>query len=319
MAFPSALSLAVAAEPPCHVSILIVNWNAGVYLQSCLATLYAQPPIARFEVIVIDNASTDGSPARLAEAFPQVVCQVSQHNLGFARANNQAAALAQGEYLLLLNPDTLVSRGAIDHMVRYLQAHPEVGAVGPRLLNADGTLQTSVERLPSLFREWWRLFHLDALYPVSRYRLAPSALAARRVEVINGACLMLRRADLPPPGLFDEDYFVYSEEIDLCDRLRQAGRELHWLPEVTVTHLGGRSTRQAAEAMFLELYRNKVLFFRKRRGRLSASVYKSVLLMAAATRFGLGQLVRVLPLPQRERWLQLTRNYGRLLLALPNL
>jgi GT2 family glycosyltransferase len=309
-----------AAGAPCDVSILIVNWNAADYLLRCVEALYAHPPSAGFEVIVADNASTDGSVARLAAQFPQVVRVASDINMGFARANNQAGAVAGGRYWLLLNPDTLVPAGAIDQLVAYLQAHPRVGAVGPRLLNPDGTLQPSVERLPTLVREGWRLFHLDRLFPVSQYPWQRTAvLIPRPVEVINGACLLVRKADLPPPGLFDEDYFVYSEEIDLCDRLRQAGRELHWVPQVTVTHFGGRSTHQAADAMFLELYRNKVLFFRKRRGQLAAVVYKLVLLLAAGTRFVMGQAARWLPLPQRGHWLNLTRLYGRLLAALPRL
>ncbi len=303
-----------------QLSILIVNWNTADYLLGCLEALYAHPPAAAFEVIVVDNASSDDSLAQLAVRYPQVTVVASELNLGFARANNRAAAAAQGAHLLLLNPDTRVAPGAIDHLLDYLSRQPRVGAVGPRLLNADGSLQPSVERLPSLFREAWRLFHLDPLYPVSQYRLPGAApMAPRAVEVINGACLLLRRAALPPPGLFDEDYFVYSEEIDLCFRLRQAGWALHWAPAVVVTHFGGRSTGQAADAMFMELYRNKILFFRKRRGRLSAGLYKLVLLLAAGTRFGLGQAARLLPGQRRERWLSLTRQYGQLLLALPRL
>lgn len=313
------LASGTKAAPAAVLSILIVNWNSGDYLLRCLAELYAHPPTARFDVVVVDNASSDGSVARVSAAFPQVVCLASEVNLGFARANNRAAALAQGRYLLLLNPDTLVAAGTIDYLLHYLEAHPHVGAVGPRLLNADGTLQLSVERLPSLFREWWRLFHLDRFYPLSHYRPARGELVTRRAEVINGACLLLRRDDVPPPGLFDEAYFVYSEETDLCDRLREAGRELHWVPAVAVTHYGGRSTQQAADAMFLELYRNKILFFRKRRGTLTASLYKLLLLAAAGSRYLLGQAARLLPRPQRQRWLTLARQYGRLIRALPSM
>ena len=305
---------------PCVVSILIVNWNAVAFLKQCLDSVLAHPPASPFEVIVFDNASTDGSVDRLAPFYTQVRWLTSETNLGFAAANNRAASLAKGTYWLLLNPDTLMSAGTIDRLVTYLEARPRVGAAGPRLLNSDGSLQPSIERLPSLFREWWRLFHLDRLYPISSYpRTTLASSAPRAVEVLNGACLLVRRAALPPPGLFDEDYFVYSEEIDLCDRMRQAGQSLHWVPEVSITHFGGRSTHQAADAMFLQLYGNKVRFFRKRRGPLTAHLYKHIVLLAASTRVALGLMVWRLPVRQAERWRTLTRQYMRLLAALPAL
>jgi GT2 family glycosyltransferase len=164
------------------------------------------------------------------------------------------------------------------------------------------------------------LFHLDRLWPVSRY--APNYLAGagpRPVEVIKGACLMVRRAALTGGVVFDEDYFVYSEETDLCARLRQAGWELHWLPEATVTHLGGQSTGQVPDELFLELYRNKVLYFRKQRGPTAALIYKFILLLAGGTRYLLGQSVRPLRHKRSREWADLTRRYGRLLGALPRL
>ncbi len=195
-----------------------------------------------------------------------------------------------------------------------------MAGVGPRLVNMDGSLQPSIERLPSLFREWWRLFHLDRFYPVSQY--PPAVLASQapqKVEVLNGACLLLRADVIRPMGLFDEDYFVYSEEIDLCDRLCQAGWELHWLPEAVVTHAMGRSTSQIADSMFLELYRNKIKFFRKRRSAFAGAVYKFILLQASLARFIPGHVVRALPLSRRRAWDDVARQYGLLLTALPNL
>jgi N-acetylglucosaminyl-diphospho-decaprenol L-rhamnosyltransferase len=267
---------------------------------------------------VVDNASSDASVEAVAANYPEVIVVASDVNLGFARANNFGATRARGRYLLLLNPDTILHAGAIDRLVRYLEQRPAVAAVGPRLVNSDGTLQRSIERLPTLFTEWWRLWHLNRFYPVSDYpQSVHVATVPQQVEVLNGACLLLRREAVSPTGLFDEAYFVYSEEIDLCDRLRKGGWERHWLPDAIVTHSGGQSTRQVADQMFLELYRNKVKFFRKRRGPLSASLYKLILLQAALARCCLGLAAQILPPSKRQVWTDAFRQYRRLLSVLP--
>lgn len=303
------------------LSVIIVNWNTRQDLMRCLASIFDNPPSCPFEVLVFDNASTDGSAQAVAAQYPQVSLEASPENLGFARANNRLAARAQGRLWLLLNPDTVVHPGALDTLVGYLLAsHPQVAAVGPRLLNPDGSLQPSVERLPSLYKEWWRLLHLDRLYPISTYSLSVLAsLQAQRVEVLSGACLLVRREAVAATSLFDEEYFIYSEEIDLCDRLWRDGWELHWVPEAVVTHVRGQSTRQVPDQMFIELYRTKIQFFRKRRGQVSARLYKLILLQAALVRYGLGRLMRGLPLKRRHRWIEVARQYGLLLAKLPDL
>jgi hypothetical protein len=302
------------------LSIIIVSWNTRQDLLRCLASIWSYPPTCSFEVLVFDNASRDATTEAVSVEYPQVRIEASPENLGFARANNRAASIAQGKYWLLLNPDTIVHPDALDALVHYLAGQPDVAAVGPRLVNLDGSLQPSIERLPSLFREWWRLFHLDRIYPLSQYPPAVlSSRAPQQVEVLNGACLLLRADAVRPMGLFDEDYFVYSEEIDLCDRLSQAGWELHWLPEAVVTHAMGRSTSQVADSMFLELYRNKIKFFRKRRSALAGTVYKFILLQASLARFALGYVTRALPASRRRVWTEVARQYGLLLTTLPNL
>ena len=302
------------------LSIIIVSWNTRQDLLRCLGSIWAHPPACSFEVVVFDNASKDGTPEAVAAEFPQVRLEVSPENLGFARANNGAASIAQGQFWLLLNPDTIVHPGALDALVRYLASQPRVAGVGPRLVNLDGSLQPSIERLPSLFREWWRLFHLDHLYPVSQYgQRVLTSHAPQQVEVITGACLLLRADVVRAIGLFDEDYFVYSEEIDLCDRLGQAGWEVHWLPEAAVTHASGRSTSQVADQMFLELYRNKIKFFRKRRSAFAGAVYKFILLQASLVRFALGQVAGALPISRRRALAEVARRYGLLIIALPSL
>jgi N-acetylglucosaminyl-diphospho-decaprenol L-rhamnosyltransferase len=301
------------------LSVIIVNWNTCQDLVRCLASIYASPPSVAFEVLVVDNASADGSVERVAVEFPQVRLFANSENIGFAQANNRAAAMARGGYWLLLNPDTVLSPGAVDILVNYLAGQPRAAGVGPRLVNSDGSLQSSIQRLPTLLREWWRLFHLDALYPLSVYPHA--VLAARcpqRVEVLNGACLLLRREAVEKMGLFDEEYFMYSEEIDLCDRLGREGWQLHWMPEAVVMHTGGQSTRQLADQMFLELYRNKLKFFRKRRGPVSGALYKGILLQATVARLLLAQTVYLFA-PLRPEWHDVARQYCLLLAALPKL
>jgi GT2 family glycosyltransferase len=164
------------------------------------------------------------------------------------------------------------------------------------------------------------MFHLDRLVPVSGYSQRDLARPGPlKVDVLKGACLLLRRTALPGLAVFDEDYFVYSEETDLCARLQRAGWELHWLPEAQVTHLGGQSTGQVPDDLFLELYRNKVLYFRKQRGPAAAAAYKLILFLASGARYLLGQTVRPLRLKRSGEWATLTRRYGRLLGALPRL
>jgi GT2 family glycosyltransferase len=302
------------------LSIIIVNWNTRQHLLECLESIFTNTTASELEVVVVDNASTDGSAEAVTNLYSQVKLIQSRENTGFARANNLAVGLTTSKYLLLLNPDTLVHPGAIDRLIQYIAEHSDVAAVGPRLVYPDGSRQLSVWRRPTLFREWWRLFHLDRLYALSEY--PPSRLnfeQARPVDVLHGACLLLRGDVVRSMGLFDEDYFMFSEEIDLCDRLGQAGWKLHWVPQAVITHKGGQSTRQVADAMFIELYRNKTKFFRKRRGQLAATFYKLILLQAALARYLTGQTLRLLRPRVHNPWIDTARQYGLLIAALPGL
>jgi N-acetylglucosaminyl-diphospho-decaprenol L-rhamnosyltransferase len=270
------------------LSIVIVNWNTRDWLQGCLNSvieeLLSQPDLEA-EIIVVDNNSNDGSVEMVESEFPQARRIENSENLGFAKANNQALHIAKGRLLLFLNPDTKVEFSAFREMIDYLDQHPGTGAVGPQILNPDRTLQVSAFRFPTLFREFWRLFHLDAIYPLSIY---PESYFHRRTsqpaDVLLGACFLLRRDVLDRIGLFDEQFFVYSEEVDLCLRIHKAGWENRWLPEAIVIHYGGKSTQQVSDEMFLELNRNKTLFFRKHYGKTSARIYKTLLLVVSASR-----------------------------------
>jgi N-acetylglucosaminyl-diphospho-decaprenol L-rhamnosyltransferase len=302
------------------LSIIIVSWNTADLLAQCLTSVYAYPPQVSFEVMVVDNASTDDSVSMLRRCFPQVELLINRQNIGFARANNQAIRQSRGEYLLLLNPDTEVKPNALQILVNWLDSQPQTGAVGPRTLNPDGSLQTSAYPAPTLTGELWRLLHLDWFKPYGVYAMATWPLdAPRLVDALLGACLLLRREVIAQVGPLDEDYFIYSEEIDLCYRLQSAGWQLYWLPTAQIVHYGGQSTRQVAAEMFLRLYQGKLLFFRKRHGWAAGLIYKLVLLFITLTRLAITPLVWLEPAPRRRQHLADAANYRRLLLALPGL
>jgi len=296
-----------------HLSIIIISWNTRDLLAACLDSVYAHPPEGEFEVIVVDNASTDGSAQMVRERFPQVRLIENKTNVGFARANNQAIAVSQGEQILLLNSDTVVLAGALEVLMQFMMTHPQTGAAGARLLNPDGSLQTSCSPFPTLGREAWRLFYGDQLKPLAIYPMQDWDITTPRpVDVLLGACLMVRRAVLDQVGLLDESYFMYSEEVDLCLRIRQAGWSIHWIPAAQIIHYGAQSSNQIPERMFLQLHRSKVLYLRKHAGRLTAIAYKGLLATAALARIAGAFLIRSGPPDRRQT---LVANYRRLLSA----
>jgi GT2 family glycosyltransferase len=267
------------------------------------------------ETFVVDNASTDGSAALVRERFPWVRLIENSQNMGFARANNQAIACAAGRYVLLLNSDTVLHPGALSALSSFMDAHPGAGAAGGRLLNPDGSLQESCTPMLTPEREFWRLLFLDAVWPRAAYPMRRwDSAAPRPVEVIKGACLILRRAALDQVGLLDESYFLYTEEVDLCYRLAQAGWTCWWVPAAVVTHYGAASTRQAAEAMYAQLYRSKVQFYRKFGGATRAARFKRYLRMAYRPRLVVASLLT----PVSPALANLARCYRRLLAELPN-
>ena len=297
-----------------QLSILIVNWNTRDLLARCLASIYAHPPSPAFEVIVVDNASTDGSPAMVRERFPQVRLIENGENVGFARANNQAIRESRGAYLLLLNSDTLVLPAAFDRLLAFMAAHPRAGMVGPRVLNPDGSLQPSCTPFPTLAREAWRMFHGDRIRPWAVYAMtAWDVETPREVDVLMGAALLVRRQVIDEIGLLDEAFFMYSEEVDWCLRAKKAGWKVWWEPRAQIIHYGGQSSKQASEKMFLHLYRSKVLFFRKHYGPLQTTLYKGILALASLPRLLLAPLAMLQSPPQKAQNRHLAARYRHLL------
>ncbi len=249
------------------LSIIIVSYNVRSLLRACLDSVFAQRTSHSFDVWVIDNASVDGSAHMVRDDYPAVHLIANADNRGYGPANNQGIEASTGKLVMILNPDTEICSGSIDNVIDYIEQHPDVALVGCRLVYADGSFQHSVFRFPGLGQAFLDLF---PLHP----KLLESALNGRYprqayeqpVEVDHplGACFMMRRTGLQ----FDEDYFMYSEEIDLCWRIKKAGWKVMYLPELTVLHHAGQSTRQAPVEMRRQLFRSRRLFNRKHRGPL---------------------------------------------------
>ena len=301
------------------LSIIIVNWNTGDLLRQCLhsiADTTREWPVDTVETFVVDNASQDDSLSLARSEHPWVQFVENKENVGFAGGNNQAFPLCSGQYVLLLNPDTKLMSGALETLVAFMDVHPEVGVCGPLLLNADGSLQSSCSPMLTPGREFWRLTFLDRLWPRATYpqhrwdRESP-----RQVEVIKGACLFLRQKALDQVGVLDERYFMYTEEIDLCYRLMQVGWQLYWVPGAQVIHYGEASSKQAAAAMYLQLYRSKAQFYRKFGGHRRATLFKILLAFAYVPRW----VVAVLGQYVTQRLRVRAKTYGQFLAELPKL
>jgi hypothetical protein len=304
------------------VSIVVVSWNTRELLRACLAStaIACQELGVPVEVLVVDNASSDGSAEMVRDEFPEVRIVANTSNVGFAAATNQGIRMSKGSFILLLNPDTKTAKSFLGILLSFLESQPGVGAAGPRLLGRGGDLQVSCFPLPTLSSELWRLLHFDRFCKLSNYPVGEwGPEIARNVEAIQGACMLIRRAVLDQVGYLDESFFIYSEEIDLCRRMQAFGWKICWVPQAVVVHYGGESTKQIRPRMFLELYQSKIRYFRKHLGFWGAFAYKLVLVVAALPRLLLPPLLLAFKSSRREELRQLARNYYSLLVRLPAL
>ena len=304
------------------VSLAIVNWNTRELLRDCLASVRAAAAevCGQVETVVVDNQSSDGSAAMVTQEFPEVRLIANSDNRGFAGGTNQAIREGSGRYVMLLNPDTVVAKSSLRILIETLEADSSIGAVGPRIFGAEGELQISAFPLPTLSRELWRLLHLDRVFSFSQYPMNDWPVEGNReVESLEGSCILLPRAVIDRVGLLDESFFMYSEEIDLCRRVNEAGWKLVWAPAAEIVHYGGASTRKVALKMFVQLYRAKTQYFRKHGGLWSARVYKAILLAASLPRIGAGIVARALRSRRGETLRSIGGNYTALVRELASL
>ena len=276
-------------RPP-DLSIIIVNWNSAGFLGPCLGSIFAAPSPFTFEVLVLDNASYDGSAAMIETQFPGVEFIQSRTNLGFAAANNLAFSCSRGRNILFLNPDTEIVGNSLGAMLEALTATSNAGLVGPRLVNADGTIQAGCRRkFPSVLNELFNAHVLRGIvsklssWSGRRFTLDSGRLLA--AEVVPGACVMVRREVFEALGGFREDYFMYGEDLDLSYEAQCAGWQNYYVKDAVVVHYGGESSRKREAAFAPVLMRQSMAdFLRAKRGRGCAATYRALTAFVAIVR-----------------------------------
>jgi GT2 family glycosyltransferase len=251
------------------LSIVIVNYNTEKLLRGCLESVYAGANGTPLDIWVVDNHSRDQSVAMVKSLFPGVSVLENDANVGFSRANNLVVSQSRSDYILLLNPDTVIIGDAIERVVKFMREHPQVGIAGCKVLNRDGTLQLACRRsIPTPQTAFYRLTGLSRLFPKSRamakYNLTyESPDQAHEVDAVSGAFLMIRREVVDAIGPLDERFFMYGEELDWCLRAKRAGWTVMYYPDAQIVHYKGESTRYNGRKAAFEFYRAMYLFHKK--------------------------------------------------------
>jgi hypothetical protein len=261
-----------------RVSVVIVVWNAKNYVLECLASLREHCAGVCSEVIVVDNASTDGTPEMVAELYPEFRLIRNSENLGFAKANNIGIAQSSGDYICLVNSDVKFLDDCISPMIEYLSQNPMVGMVGPKMLATDGRVWRSTMRFPTIWNHFSRALGLDIAFRGSRRfgGLLMSDFDHRTtapVEVLNGWFVAVRRTAMERVGLLDPQFFMYGEDVDWCYRFHQAGEGVVFFAEAGAIHYGGASSAHAPLRFYLELYRATWQYWRKHHGALAQASF----------------------------------------------
>jgi GT2 family glycosyltransferase len=277
-----------------NLSVIIVSWNACHHLLNCLASIQETRGSLVREVIVVDNASTDGSPNMVAERFPEVTLIRLDENLGFARANNLGLNHASGDLLALVNSDVVVHEDCLQRLAAFLKGRKDVGLVGPRILGQDGRLQRTCRRLPTLWNTTCRALALDnvlfrwPLFSGREMRHWDQETQAE-VEVLSGCFWMARREAVEAVGGLDERFFFYAEDVDWCKRFLDAGWKIVFVPGATATHFGGGSSSNAPLRYSIELLRANLAYWKKHQGFLGQCVYR----LLAIAHHGLRLVLRI--------------------------
>ncbi len=278
------------------LTIIILNWNTRQDLRLCLSSIQAHPCSTSMEVIVADNASEDGSRELVTNEFPWARLVAHRTNLGFCAGNNRAVPEHPGRYVLFLNPDTKVTECALDLLVKFADENPDVGIVGPKLLNRDGSLQYSCRTFPNLGAGFFRNTPLGRLFPKNRftqdYLMSDwDHASVRDVDWVSGAAFLIRREVLEQTGGFDEGFFMYCEDVDLCYRAHELGWRVVYYPDAVIYHLIGRSSDQVPTRATFYFHTSMYRFYKKHYARNTSLLLRPLIIPGLAARAS-GQLLR---------------------------
>ena len=255
------------------LSCIIVNYYSSASLKKCLRSVYETLRKITFEVIIVDNSKNDQGMASLKESYPQVQVIHNASNVGFAKANNQAVLTAKGKTLLFLNPDTILSDQAIEGMVAHLESNPDIGALGPKVLDTDGSLQYSCRRFPTLMTGFFNRYSLlSRWFPGNRFTVQYLMKdfdheEIREVDWLSGCCLMVPRTIFKKTGGFDEHYFLFNEDIDLCRAIGQHGFKVMYFPVAKITHLVSTSNSKVPARIIIKRHRGMKHYYNKHHGK----------------------------------------------------
>jgi N-acetylglucosaminyl-diphospho-decaprenol L-rhamnosyltransferase len=312
----SILPLYLPRIMPPDLSIIIVSWNVRALLRDCLRSIVAHRGALAVQIIVVDSGSADGTAEMVAEEFPAVHLIARPDNVGFPKGNNLGLAVANGRFLLLLNPDTVVLEGALPTAVAYLEQHPAVGMVGCQLLNGDGSVQSSRRRFPTwataVFESTWLQPYAPANLLRHYYAADLPDDETAEVDWVMGAFLLTRPEVVAQVGGMDEGYFMYSEELDWCKRIKLAGWGVMYLPTAQVIHYQGKSSEQASTLRHIHFNRAKLRYFGKYHGRMAMHSLRLILLLNFAAQFVLEGVKGLLGHKRPLRW-QRARAYAQVL------
>jgi N-acetylglucosaminyl-diphospho-decaprenol L-rhamnosyltransferase len=263
-----------------ELTVIILSWNTRDLLEKCLHSLLSWTSRADFEILVIDNGSSDGSQQMVMKNFPQVQLVENKKNLGFAGGNNQGISLNKSPYVLLLNSDAFTTENALNSLMDLMERQKRAGIVGAQLINLDGSFQASYSKFPGLWQEFLILSGLGRFF---RGRYYPShgpetENGPKIVDYVEGACLLARREAIEQAGALSEEFFMYAEEVDWCFTMKEFGWQVWYQPAAKIIHLGGASSHNRQTEREGDLYRSRVIFFRKHYGRVKAFLLKGMII-----------------------------------------
>ena len=302
------------------LSLVIVSWNVRDFLAACLKSIQTNQANVSLEVIIVDSASTDDSVETVRSlSIPWIKVLPQSENVGFTRGNNIALQVAQGRYLMLLNPDTEIVGDALVRMVHYMDSHPDVGILGPHTLNTDGTTQSSRRRFPTfltgLFEStWWQSYAPQQILD-SYYVRDIADTDTADVDWVQGSALLIRRETYEQIGELDEQYIMFSEELDWCKRAKSVGWRVVYLGEASIIHHGGKSTAQVGAFKHIYFQTSKIRYFRKYHGPLVALMLRIFLVMGYVQQLVLEWLKGLIGL-KREMRRERVRIYWQVIRAL---